>query len=606
MSEAPISAMRGRLARVRLALAGAGVLLLSGLALLLARALEAGEREQALREQALIARVFDELEGTLATFVATEQARPFVQWRHFWVAPGAAIASLSTDNQVSPLARVQPQRPWLIGYYQVEPDGRFVSPLVPPEGEQALADDLRERLALLREHASPPTRLAQADSNPPIEPPPQAQRKQLPQQAQLPQDIQIQRALDQQSNSRLNSLINDDNANLAPDYAQISNFLGSTSLGNADADELAPREDELDVRVEPFVAREIDERWIDLSRQVWIGERRWTQGMLLDRPELEAWLEAQVLGSPELAAAIALDWHSDEASPEYRHEFAEPFAMLGVDASLRAAIGETEGQRFVILLGVLLALALIAVLIAVDRTLATLLARAEERERFIAAVTHELRTPLTSIRMYSEMLEQGMIGDPKRQSGYHRTIRSEAERLSRLVEQILTLARLDQASGAPRVDEPAPLAEIVAGVIELLRPQAEQRGLVLAVDLEPGVAGLALPRDALTQVLTNLIDNAIKFSDAGAGPIELRASPTGKGVRLVVGDRGPGVEPELLGRMFEPFVRGRRADESATPGTGIGLALVRSLVGELGGRISARPREGGGLELIVELTASER
>lgn len=581
----PRSAIRRRLARVRLALVGAGLLLLVGLGLLLASAVEAGEREQTLREQAVIARVFDELEGTLATFVASEQARPFVQWRHMWVAPGAAA-------QVSPLARAQPQRPWLVGYYQIEPDGRLVSPMVPPEGESALSDELGGRLALLREHASEQVVVATNSLEPPR---PQQQQKQ--QQAKLPDDIQIQRALDQQSSNRLNSLVNDDldaNSNAAPDFEQLANFLDGSVEPDA-----------LDVRVEPFVASEVGGQWLKLSRQVWIGERRWTQGMLVDRPALERWLEDQVLGSPELAAAIALDWDASEAEAANHHDFAEPFAMLHVDAVLRTSIGETSGQRFVILLGVLLALALIGVLIAVDRTLATLVARAEERERFIAAVTHELRTPLTSIRMYSEMLEQGMVAEPARQTGYHRTIRGEAERLSRLVEQILTLARLDQATDAARVDEPVALAEVVASVVELLRPQAEQRELTLDIQLGSGCAGLRLPGDALTQVLTNLLDNAIKFSPAGAGAIELHATITGKSVRLVVGDRGPGVEPELLERMFEPFVRGRTAHDSATPGTGIGLAVVRSLVTELGGRISARAREGGGLELIVELTASE-
>ena len=607
------SSIRRRLARVRLGLAAAGLLLLAGLGLLLAQAIEAGQREQALREEALRARVFDELEGTLAAFVATEQARPFVQWRHVWVQPGKVVFG-SVATLLSPLAVLQPQRPWLVGYFQIEPDGEFASPLIPPEGEQALPDEVRERVALLREQCSESPqaeslRLAQAES---LEPPQEQQqfnqRKPTP-QTKLPQDVQIQRALDQQSSNRLNKLVNEGNeANPALDSVQISNFLGNANLQEAENDEgtVMPAEaDALDVRVEPFVARELGARWIELSREVFVGGRRWRQGMLLDRPQLERWLEAEVLGSPELASAIALDWRPSDAD-SMRHEFAAPFAMLHVDALLLHSLGETPGQRFVIALGLLLALALIAVLIAVDRTLATMVARAEERERFIAAVTHELRTPLTSIRMYSEMLEQGMVRERERQTGYHRTIRTEAERLSRLVEQVLTLARLDQAADAARVDEPAPLAEIVAGVVELLRPQAELRELELAVELEPGAATTKLPRDAMTQVLTNLVDNAIKFSPLGAGPIELRVSRLGKGVRVVVGDRGPGVEPELLGRMFEPFVRGRQADESATPGTGIGLALVRSLVVELGGSIVARARAGGGLELVVELTASGR
>lgn len=585
------SPMRVRFARVRLGLAATGLALLAGLGLLLARAIAAGEREQALREQALIERVLDDLEGTLAAFVATEQARPFVQWRHTWLAPSASVEPGSSKRApvetLSPLAGLAPQRPWLIGYFQIEPEGEFRSPMIPVEGEDALAPELRERVALLREHVGgADTRLAMNEPEP-------VQRKLAPvqQQAALPQDIQLQRALDQQANVRLNALVNDDNAN-APDSAQISSFLALEPAGDA-------AEDGLDVRVEPFLARSSDARYLALVREVWIGERRWQQGLLIDRPELERWLTTQVLGSPELAAAIALDWQTD--ADEHAHRFAEPFALLRVRVELLAATSASEGQRFVIVLGVLLALALIGLLIAVDRTLATLVLRAEERERFIAAVTHELRTPLTSIRMYSEMLEQGMVADPVRQTGYHRTIRGEAERLSRLVEQVLTLARLDQAASAPRSDEPVPLRELVGRVVELLAPQAEARGLTIELALDERVAAIELPSDALMQVLTNLVDNAIKFSPAGAGPIELRGEALDRRIRIVVADQGPGVEPELLRRMFEPFVRGSAAERAATPGTGIGLAVVRSLVAELGGTIVARPRERGGLELVVEL-----
>lgn len=578
----PRSAMRARLARVRLALAATGLALLAGLGLLLARAIAAGEREQALREQALLERVLDELEGTLATFVATEQARPFVQWRHTWVAPGSA----SGEPSRSPLAGLAAQQPWLIGYFQIEPEGEFRSPMIPPEGEDALAHELRERVALVREQVTsgePEPRLAVNAANQP---------KQA-QQAALPQDLQIQRALDQQANLRLNALVNRDSlGNEAPDHAQISNFLDEPSAAE-------PTQDGLDVRVEPFVARMTDAEHLELVREVWIGERRWRQGLLIDRPALERWLAAQVLGSPELAAAIALDWQAEDG--ESVHQFAEPFGVLHVQPELLAASSASPGQRFVVVLGVLLALALIGLLLAVDRTLATMVLRAEERERFIAAVTHELRTPLTSIRMYSEMLEQGMVVDVARQAGYHRTIRGEAERLSRLVEQVLTLARLDQAATAPRVDEPAPLHEIVARVVELLAPQAEVKGLVIRVALDDAVRARALPSDAVTQILTNLLDNAIKFSQPGAAPVEVRAEAVGERVRIVVADRGPGVEPELLRRMFEPFVRGRMAEREATPGTGIGLAVVRSLAMELGGTILAQPRPGGGLEVFLVL-----
>ncbi len=604
-SGSPASSQRRRLARIRLALAGVGLVLLIGLASLLARALAAVEREQSMREQAVIDRVFDELEGTLAAFVAAEQARPFVQWRHLWVPRGDEIVQSKSKGDsepaepsvaISPLARLAPQRPWLLGYFQIEPDGDFATPLLPPEGEQALDAELRARVALLREHTgAEPPRLADAEPQQQ-----QTNRPPTPQQAKLPNDLQIQRALDYQANQRLidnvNALANDD---LAPDVSQISSFLD---------DPLAAEAGDLDVRVEPFRVEPVGDHYLRMTREVWIGERRWTQGLLLDRAGLQAWLEQQVLGLPELAEAIALDWapqgSDDDERPSFTHEFAAPFGLLHVRARPHGPIVEGSSNAVVaLLLGILLALTLIGLLLAVDRTLATMLARAEERERFIAAVTHELRTPLTSIRMYSEMLEQGMVGDDERRHSYHRTIRREAERLSRLVEQVLTLARLEQQPGlAIRDDAPASLGEIIDAVVELLRPQAEQAGLELQVGVDPRVERVELPRDTLAQVLTNVLDNAIKFSGTSAqGPIELLAEPSAGGLCLRVRDRGPGIEPESVARIFEPFFRARRSHEEAAPGTGIGLALVRTLVRELGGGVDGHNREGGGFEVAIEL-----
>jgi two-component system OmpR family sensor kinase len=200
------------------------------------------------------------------------------------------------------------------------------------------------------------------------------------------------------------------------------------------------------------------------------------------------------------------------------------------------------------------------------------------------------------------MLEQGMVPDAERQRSYHGTIRAEAERLSRLVEQVLSLARLDERDPSLIGErEQASLESVVASVVELLRPQAEARELQVEVELDDGAAATRLPRDALAQIVTNLVDNAIKFSPVAGAPIELTATRRADTLSLRVCDRGPGVTPELLPRMFEAFVRGQREHEQATPGTGIGLAVVQALVVELGGRVRARNRSEGGLEIEIDV-----
>jgi signal transduction histidine kinase len=589
--------------QVRLSLLVAGVLLLVGLTLLLRGALAAVEREQLLRREALAARVFDELEATLANFLTIEEARPFVQWRREWLDAGASGLTRS------PLAAL-PEQEFVLGYFQIEPDGSFASPMLPAPGEPTAIDEpTLARATQLRELNNDI-----AGSRPTSLPEPELDRAPVQQQAvqrSVPEDVQIQRALDQQSvaRQRKNSIANQ--AEFDPNLEVLSNFVGPDNA--AVIDRADARDDALDLRVTGFIGEDLGES-LRLVRTVQIGGEQWLQGLIVDRRALGNWLEQEVLGSPDLAGFVELDWdpHTRADDGQWTHQFAAPFGVLEVSARLDpVAVLDSTSAKLILALGLGLALALIVVLVAVERTFTGLVDRAEERERFVAAVTHELRTPLTSIRMYSEMLEQGMVGDRDRQRSYHETIRREAERLSRLVEQVLTLARVEDG---PRSlvgeGERAPLREVVASVVELLEPLAAARELSIGVDLDPEVATCELPRDPLAQILTNLVDNAIKFTPSGGPPIQIIArSRAGQPpqVSLVIRDGGRGVEPQLLSRMFEPFVRGQREHEQATPGTGIGLAVVRALVEEIGGRVHARNRsDAAGLEIEVTLRRTQR
>ncbi|MCA9697831.1 MAG: HAMP domain-containing histidine kinase, partial [Myxococcales bacterium] len=515
-----------QLRRLRLALVVAGLAMLLGLGLLLARSLAATRAEQQLRREALAARVFEELEATLAAFVAEEEARPFVQWRHEWVPPVTSKSGQTEagtgEPRPSPLASL-PARAFVRGYFQVDPDGRFSTPLLAEDGTGegggeapvlARADELRTGNADLLAD----TRLAYVDVAQQQRAEPQQQQLQKPMQQKqqaVPEDLQLQQVLDQQSiaRQRKNAVANLDDFD--PDNEQLANFIGS-SKGNAGAQARAAGTAE--VRTAPFVGEALAGGRLRLLRTVEIDGQLWLQGLILDRAALEAWLERELVGAAAVEGYLALDWSPGPADPDrglWVHDFGPPFVGLRLGVELPpAATLATAGARWILGLGLGLGLALLIGLVAVERSVAGLLARAEERERFIAAVTHELRTPLTSIRMYSEMLEQGMVTDADRRHSYHSTIRSEAERLSRLVEQVLTLAPLEGSTmsgtmlGAGQRER---VGEVVDRVVAVLEPQAAARGLGVEVELD-GVAEAALPGDALAQILTNVLDNAIKFS----------------------------------------------------------------------------------------------
>lgn len=214
---------------------------------------------------------------------------------------------------------------------------------------------------------------------------------------------------------------------------------------------------------------------------------------------------------------------------------------------------------------------------------------AELKSTFIANVSHELRTPLASILLMAENLEEGRVSDPASQGRYHSNIRREAQRLRRLVSDVLDFSRLERGSG-PRLEcEDHDLGAWGASVAEEALDRGARDGKTLEVD----VAGLHGQRalfdaDALRRVVINLVDNAVKY---GGDEVRFAARIDGDELELVVQDRGQGIPAAEREAVFDPFRR--LADGEGAAGTGLGLAIVRALVEAHGGRISVGSGEDG-------------
>jgi len=219
---------------------------------------------------------------------------------------------------------------------------------------------------------------------------------------------------------------------------------------------------------------------------------------------------------------------------------------------------------------------------------------ARQQQDFVSAVSHELKTPLTSIRMYGEMLKAGWADDAKKQT-YYDYIHSESERLSRLIENVLQLARLTRSNQQLDVKRVGS-AELLDMVRSKCATQAERAGFALTVrDGVPSGTELALDADAFAQVLINLVDNALKFS-SGAERKEIEIASrleTDGWVLFTVRDFGPGIPKGQMKKIFELFYRPPDEVTKATAGTGIGLALVLQLTAALGGRVDVRNCEPG-------------
>lgn len=220
------------------------------------------------------------------------------------------------------------------------------------------------------------------------------------------------------------------------------------------------------------------------------------------------------------------------------------------------------------------------------------------QKRFVADASHELRTPLTTIGGMAELLPQATAEERVRALA---AMEREVERMSRLVDDLLTLSRAEEGDAAPRRER--------FDLVPLLQEAAEtatlaNRGREVGVHVDGPLAVLGDP-DALMRAVRNVLANALQYSPADT-PVRLDAAVRDGGVEVKVRDRGPGVPPADLPRLFDRFYRADRSRTRGTGGSGLGLAIVRAIVEDHGGRVSLRNVETGGAEVTLWLPTGEK
>jgi two-component system phosphate regulon sensor histidine kinase PhoR len=222
---------------------------------------------------------------------------------------------------------------------------------------------------------------------------------------------------------------------------------------------------------------------------------------------------------------------------------------------------------------------------------------------FVNKVSHDLRTPLTSIRMFVETLQLGRLEDPARQKEALDIISSETERLSALITRLLEWARME--SGKRSFDfRRQQVGPIVDDALRAVEPQRIQTGAQVIRTLVPGLPQVYVDRDALADVLVDLLQNAFKYT----GPekrISVLARSTGPSVEIVVEDNGPGIPGADQKRIFDKFYRGKDPLERTIEGSGLGLSMVKHILKAHGGKVSVKSELGKGAAFTVLLPASE-
>jgi signal transduction histidine kinase len=222
------------------------------------------------------------------------------------------------------------------------------------------------------------------------------------------------------------------------------------------------------------------------------------------------------------------------------------------------------------------------------------------KEEFVAAVSHELRTPLTAMIGFLEMLRAGEAGELNaEQERYLGIVHRSAERLRRLVGDLLFVSDLDESGLRLRLEEGVRLDEIAGEAVESARPLALVRelDLLLAATGEVRVTG---DHERLGELIAHLISNALKFTPAG-GAVSVRVVAEADAASLEVEDTGIGIPLGEQERLFSRFFRTSAATEQAIPGTGLGLAIAKAIVDAHGGTVSVTSSPGMGTRVRVEL-----
>lgn len=226
----------------------------------------------------------------------------------------------------------------------------------------------------------------------------------------------------------------------------------------------------------------------------------------------------------------------------------------------------------------------------------------ESKSAFLRTMSHEMRTPLNSVIGFADLLASGLVGElTEEQAKQVGMIRDAGRHLLELVNQTLDLARIE----AGRLDfsfEDLDACDVVASVVESLRPQADAKGLEISASLPEEPVPLRTDRTRLREILTNLVGNAVKFTDTGSVSIAVRGD--GSRVAFEVADTGRGIAPEEAERIFLEFVKSAETDSRlATPGAGLGLAISRRIAEALGGTIELESEVGRGSTFTLTLPA---
>jgi signal transduction histidine kinase len=602
--------------------------------------------------------LFDQMEEELAALIVEEESRPIDHYTYTFSLSNQVPGSGSVSP--SPLSQPPKQR-YILGYMQNNPDGSFQTPMAAADEtasyyRPSVLAQLREANKIFnRERTTVPESVGVK----PGEIIAKKQREKPPTFAEKYLDLSRSKRQRQslgQEKTRVEELTPGQALNLAsrgrqqmesevgqkPDLRLEAEKDMAYKAGDEMSDEPARERglsekkggqvaapavvspatlpadtDKLRVEVAPMQSVFINDSEIFIFRRIVINNQIYRQGFILIVDEFLNHLVDDYFAGQPMAEFTSLHLSVKDRGRETAtvkagamvpdptfsldRTFPRPFSFLRANLTCRL-IPKSVGRRTLNFMLFVLALVILMGLFAIYQSARAVVDLSERRSRFVSSVTHELKTPLTNIRMYIEMLEQGIARDHEREQDYFRILGSESSRLSRLINNVLEFSKLEKKQRHLQLQE-GTFEEVIAEVKEVMQEKLRQEGFNLQVKKEE-VRPFKYDREAMIQVLINLIDNSIKFGKASPSrEISIRVWTEGAAVKIGLSDTGPGIPRHALKKVFEDFYRVDNDLTRTTGGTGIGLALVRKLVEAMGGSVTARNNPESGCTITISLPA---
>jgi len=547
------------------------------------------EAEEAATLSFFAEALFDEIQESAAALIRREEARPI----DAYTAVASALSGLPAEDYIR-------------GYFQNNPDGSFQTP-----HRSAARAALAPRVAELEE-ANRVFNRKRAEGTDRIRP---EVADTVPDETRKDQAGFAGRYLDPSRSQRSKSYLGERDSRLETVTPGQASSLAKSEKKQAAAPLRESDVQEYQAEVAPFQSVFIDDGRVFTFRRILIDSRMYRQGFVL---QLDAFL-ADLIRSHFSAQPMARFTHlrlravdqgrdarvveagavSDRPRIVLNRTLPAPFAFLRATLSCDT-IPPSAGRSTLNLALLALAGVIVAGLLAIHHSAKKVVDFSERQSRFVSSVTHELKTPLTNIRMYIEMLEQGMARDTEREQAYFRIVQSEGARLSRLITNVLELSKLEKKHRRPDL-QAGTFDEVLKDVEGLMAEPLRQAGFVLNCE-NSLTRPFRYDREIMVQVLINLIENSVKFGASSAvKAIAVRLREEGERVRVEVADSGPGIPARDVRKIFNDFYRAENAVTSAAGGTGIGLALVKRFVSLLGGRVSASNNLGPGCTISLDL-----